>query len=203
MPNMEFDFDGLIRLLANNLYSEKSVFIRELIQNAHDSIVRRRHYEGRDFGGRIDINTRPADLILEVVDNGIGMNDDDLRHYLSTIGKGRTFEERGTIEGLIGQFGIGFLSAFVVARRVEVRTRKARESQGWLWVNEGKRDYALTPCDRQGSGTTVTVHLTGEEHRALIREEAMQGYIRRYADLLRVPIHLNGGDNPVNTMIMS
>jgi molecular chaperone HtpG len=202
MPEMQFDFDGLIQLLAHHLYSEKKVFIRELIQNAHDSIQRRKAVDDSGYGGRIDIDSRPTDLQIIFRDNGIGMNRHDLEEYLSSIGRSGTREEARSVKGLIGQFGIGFLSAFVVARRVEVRTRKLNEEKGWLWTNEGSKDYQLTPCDMPDSGTTVTVFLKGEEERGVIHEDEVQQVIRRYADMLLVPIHFNGSDGPVNTMHM-
>src|SRR5207244_4451489 len=139
VPQMEFDFDGLIELLAHHLYSEKNVFLREMIQNAHDAIQRREAADP-NFKGRIDIDARPEDLQITFRDNGIGMDRSDLEQYLSTIGRSLTRLERGVVEGLIGQFGIGFLSAFVVARRVEVRTRKLGDSKGWLWENEGSKE---------------------------------------------------------------
>ncbi|MEV4567666.1 ATP-binding protein [Nonomuraea sp. NPDC049419] len=197
---MNFDWEGLLRLVANHLYSEKKVFIRELIQNAHDGIRRRAR---NDAGfGRIDIETRPQDLEITVRDNGIGMNDEDLIHYLSSIGKSFTRLQQENTEGLIGQFGIGFLSAFVVARRVQVRTRKLNEEQGWLWENDGSKEYRLTPCEVSAPGTTVIVSLQGEEDRGLIQESEVRNLIRKYADMLTVPIHLNGGSEPENTMHM-
>jgi molecular chaperone HtpG len=198
---MEFDFDGLIQLLANNLYSQKSVFLRELIQNAHDSIIRRRAREP-GFGGRIDIETRPDDLRIEFRDNGIGMNDADIRGFLSRIGASGTRGEKAAVEGLVGQFGIGFLSAFVVAQRVEVLTRKVGENTGWRWVNEGRADYELTEAEVAAPGTTVVIHLTGPEHRDHIQTDRVTEAVRRYADMLSVPIHLNGGGAPVNSMRM-
>lgn len=196
---MQLDFDGLIQLLAHHLYSEKPVFIRELIQNAHDSILRRKQKD--NYGGRIDIETYPNELRFVVRDNGIGMNDHELQDYLSTVGKGATRLEKGNIDGLIGQFGIGFLSAFVVANRVEVRTRRFDETQGWLWANTGSKDYQLDPCEIDTPGTTVTVFLN-EEERGVIQEEEVKNVIRRYADMLSIPIHLNGSERPINTMHM-
>jgi molecular chaperone HtpG len=201
MLEMQFDFDGLIQLLAHHLYSEKNVFIRELIQNAHDSIQRRKAADA-GFGGQIDIETRPADLQFSIRDNGIGMSKQDLQDYLSSVGKSGTQLEKGDVEGLIGQFGIGFLSAFVVAKRVEVRTRRFNEQQGWLWQNTGSKDYQLDPCEVKAPGTTVTVFLKGEEERGVIHEDEVKKVIRRYADMLLVPIHLNASGNPINTMRM-
>jgi len=197
---MQFDFDGLIEVIANHLYSEKKVFIRELIQNAHDGIRRRAQ---ADAGyGRIDIETRPQDLEITVRDNGIGMSQDDLVEYLSNVGKSFTRLQREETEGLIGEFGIGFLSAFVVARRVEVRTRKLGEDGGWLWENDGSKSYDLAPCDVAAPGTTVRVLLKNSEDRGVIQETEVRALIRKYADMLSVPIHLNGGREPENTMRM-
>jgi len=126
---MTLDFDGLMRILANSLYSEKKVFIRELVQNGHDSIRRREKREA-DHHGRIDIETRPDEGWISFTDNGIGMSADDLNGYLSRIGASGTKQlGRGDekVSGLVGQFGIGFLSGFIVAERVEVRTRKFGE----------------------------------------------------------------------------
>jgi len=201
---MKFDFDGLISLLAIHLYSEKRVFIRELIQNSHDAIVRRRAKEGDAFQGKISIETNPDALQFVIRDTGIGMNQNDLIEYLSTIGKGATriSRQEDKTEGLIGLFGIGFLSAFVVAERVEVLTRRLGESQGWRWSNSGNKDYILEPCEVSETGTTVTVFLKGEEEKGVIHKEEVQKVIRRYADFLRVPIHLNSSTAPINGMQM-
>lgn len=200
MPDMQLDFDGLIQVVANHLYAEKKVFIRELIQNAHDSIKRRMH---ADPGvGRIDIVTRPDELEIMVRDNGMGMDKADLEDYLSKVGSSLTKIEGRAIDGLIGQFGIGFLSAFVVARRVEVRTRKQDSAEGWLWENEGSKEYRLEPCTVDKPGTTVTVFLKEETDRGLIQENEVRALIRKYADMLSVPIHLNGGSHPENRMSM-
>ncbi|HIK11022.1 MAG TPA: ATP-binding protein [Oscillatoriaceae cyanobacterium M33_DOE_052] len=204
MLEMKFDFDGLIQLLARNLYSEKHVFIRELIQNAHDAIIRRRAQEGDTYSGKITIETRPDDLKFIIQDTGIGMSEQDLIEYLSTVGKGATriARQEQQTEGLIGLFGIGFLSAFVVASRVEVKTRRFGESQGWIWQNSGNKDYTLDPCQIDQPGTIVTVFLKGEEEKGVILKEEVEKVIRRYADFLRIPIHLNGSSQPINAMRM-
>ncbi|WP_170323967.1 ATP-binding protein [Cryptosporangium phraense] len=196
---MQFDFEGLIRLVAQNLYSEKKVFIRELIQNAHDGVRRR---VGSSGTGRIDIETRPQDLEITVRDNGVGMNHDDLVEYLSNIGKSLTRLERDETEGLIGQFGIGFLSAFVVAASVQVRTRKDGESAGWLWENDGSKQYRISECEVPAVGTSVTVRLRDVSDRGLIQETEVRELIRKYADMLQIPIYLNGSADPENTMHM-
>lgn len=204
MLEMKFDFDGLIQLLAKHLYSEKHVFIRELIQNSHDAIIRRRVIDGDTYSGKISIEARPDDLKFIVRDTGIGMSKEDLIEYLSTVGKGatRVARQEQQTEDLIGLFGIGFLSAFVVASRVEVKTRRIGETKGWVWQNSGNKDYTIDPCEIEQPGTTVTVFLKGEEEKGVIHKEEVEKVIRRYANFLRVPIHLNSSSEPINDMRM-
>jgi HSP90 family molecular chaperone len=202
MREMQFDFDGLIQLLAGHLYSEKQVFLRELIQNACDSITRRHAKDPLAPIGRIDVQSYPQELVLEIADNGDGMTDHDLAEFLSTIGKSGTRLEKPSIAGLVGEFGIGFLAAFLVGKRVEVMTRRFDSSQGWSWVNEGRKDYDLTPCCVPAVGTTVRVHLKGVEERGILYEEELRALIRKYAELLPVPIYLNGQAEAVNLQTM-
>jgi len=201
---MTLDFEGLMRILANSLYSEKKVFIRELVQNGHDS-VRRRENKDENHRGRIDIETHPDEGMISFTDNGIGMNADDLRDYLSRIGGSGTREvgrDQEQVTGLVGQFGIGFLSGFIVADRLEVRTRKVGEDQGWLWKNGGGKSYTLEPCSVAQPGTAVTVFIKDITDRTIIHVDSVQSVIREYADMLLVPIHVNHGTAPVNTMRM-
>lgn len=202
MPKMEFDFQGLIQLLAKNLYSEKRVFIRELIQNAHDGILRRQSREPDAFSPRIDVESRPDELQFIIRDNGLGMDLNDIREYLAVIGRGATRLEKGDVTGLVGQFGIGFLSAFIVAERVEVETRKVGDDDGWKWSNSGTEDYTVTKVSKDSFGTTVTVFLNGEADKGVIHPEEVDNVIRKYADMLKVPIHLNGSREPINQMMM-
>ncbi len=109
MSHITFDFKGIVNLLAKHLYSEKKVFVRELVQNAHDAICRRRAQE-KNGGGRIDIYCHPEQDRILFKDSGIGMSRSDLEGYLSSIGASGTRSE--AVEGVIGQFGIGFLSAY-------------------------------------------------------------------------------------------
>ena len=199
MSEIKFDFKGIINLLAKHLYSEKKVFIRELVQNAHDAI-RRRQAEEPGSGGRIDIYCRPDEDRIVFKDTGLGMSREDLENYLSSIGSSGSRES--DIEGVIGQFGIGFLSAFIVAKKVEVRTRRSDETQGWLWVNEGDQSFTLESCEVEHIGTTVDVTLAEIGDRGLIWDEFVKGVIRHYCDLLLIPIHVGASEFPVNTMHM-
>jgi molecular chaperone HtpG len=204
MKEMKFSMPGIIQLLSGHLYSEKNVFIRELIQNSHDAIVRRQIKEGDSFAGKITIDANPDKLQFVVKDTGIGMNENDIEEFLSTIGESATriAKQEEHTEGLIGLFGIGFLSAFVVASRVEVRTRRLGENKGWIWQNAGNKDYSLDSCEVSEIGTTVTVFLKGEEEKGVIHKDEVEKVIRRYADFLKIPIYLNSSPAPINTMRM-
>ena len=202
MREMQFDFDGLIQLLAGHLYSEKQVFLRELIQNAQDSIRRRQARDPVAPMGRIQILANPADLVFEIQDNGDGMTDTDLNEFLSTIGRSGTRLQKKEIAGLVGQFGIGFLAAFLVGKRVEVVTRRYDSSQGWSWVNEGRKDYELAPCPVERVGTTVRVFLKGPEERGVLYEEELRMLIKKYAEMLPTSIYLNELPEPVNLQVM-
>ncbi len=208
---MTFDFDGLIQLLAGHLYSEKKVFIRELIQNGHDGILRRAAEDPafEASQGHIDIltdlTTTPSRIVFR--DNGVGMTREDLDEFLSTIGKSGTTLARDTAPDVIGEFGIGFLSGFVVGGKVEVRTRhwQVAASDGCLWENSGRADYTIVPCPLPQAGTEVTVYLRSAEDRGLVQEEAVKKVVRDYADMLRIAIHLNDPGHhspPINTRIM-
>jgi molecular chaperone HtpG len=197
MPEIDFDWEGLINLLAKHLYSEKRIFIREIIQNAHDAIVRRRHHQP-GFGGHIDIKAEASSGTITFTDDGVGMDESSLTQFLSIVGKGETRIEKEHIEGLIGQFGIGFLSAFVVAEKVEVLTQKWSDRSGWLWVNTGSRRYEISPSSLSKPGTSVTVFVNKSE-LGILQGAEIRDVIKRYADMLLVPIYVNSQYSQINT----
>ena len=134
------------------------------------------------------------------------MDKQDIADYLSSIGASGTRVAAGNkVPDVIGQFGIGFLSAFVVASRVEVRTRHFRskdQTHGWLWHNEGRKDYTLDRCNVAHIGTEIRVFLHDVTDRGLLHEDALRRTVSDYADMLKVPIHLNRSDVPANARVM-
>ena len=201
---METNFEGLIKLLAEHLYSEPDVFVRELVQNASDSIVRRRRSEP-DLAGRIEIAADAASRTLVFRDNGLGMDARDIREFLSVIGSSGTGATRRELAGeggaaleLIGQFGIGMLSAFVVAERVVVRTRKAGEPQGFAWHNEGSTDCELYPEDKPDAGTEIVVSVA-PDYAFLLDESRLREAVVKYCEFVRFPVSVNGR-GPVNAV---
>jgi molecular chaperone HtpG len=202
---METNFEGLIRLLAKHLYADPDVFIRELVQNAHDSIVRRQQTEP-DLSGRIDIEADRKAATLVFRDNGIGMDREDIKDFLSVIGSTGTGLARRAAENeahstalqLIGQFGIGMLSAFVVAEKIVVRTRKAGGRQAFAWHNHGTADCELHEDDKSSVGTEVVVHVS-HEYAHLLGPDRIRQAVTRYCDFVRFPISVDG-TGPVNAM---
>ena len=158
---IQIQLSGLIELLANNLYAEPDVLVREMVQNAHDFILRRIVVcEGDTPPPQIRIRIDPVAATIRFSDNGSGLTEPEIHDYLSTIGRSGTRElkemlqarNRSAATDLIGQFGIGLLSAFTAAHAVEVRTRSCQPSaQGLLWRSEGEKilDHFSTlaePC---------------------------------------------------------
>lgn len=203
--NMQTDFGGLLQIVAKSLYREPDVFIRELVQNAHDAIVRRREIEG-DLAGRIEIVVDPAKDLLSITDNGLGMDEYDIRTFLAVIGSTGTGTAAQALrdEGiraayeLIGQFGIGMLSSFVVAAKVEVHTRKVGSGQAFAWHNSGGVECELYADDRTVPGTQVIVHFD-PKYKYLLDDARLRSSIIKYCDFIQFPISVNG-DGPINAI---
>ena len=205
MPKMRASFQGLVRVLAKSLYPEPDVFIRELLQNAHDSIQFRQIDEPEQRGEiRIDVDETARTLSFS--DNGAGMDQQEIENFLSVIGstgtgsRAQELAARAVAVATIGQFGIGLLSAFVVAEQIEVYTRKPGAGRTWRWTNYGGEDYELValPADAQPPGTRVAVTLAPNQ-AAFLDGRRIRQIVRRYADLLPFPILLNGF-GPINAV---
>jgi molecular chaperone HtpG len=201
---------GILTMLSEHLYSDPKAALRELLQNAFDSCQRRLvENPGVGYDPRIDIRIDAARRTLSVSDNGSGLTASEIHDYLSTIGRSYTGLLRDRLEfadherqyALIGQFGLGILAAFVAAHTVEVITRSVNgdNAEAWRWVSAGEDSYTLVPASRESPGTTVTLHLK-PEGEYLLNEYLVGHTIRLYADFLDVPVYLNQGSTPVNTM---
>jgi molecular chaperone HtpG len=206
----------LLHLMVHSLYSEREIFLRELISNASDANDRLRFESlGRpellasdpELGIRVAVDAERR--TLSVSDNGIGMSRDDVIENLGTIARSGTgqFLERLTGDQrkdsqLIGQFGVGFYSAFIVADEVIVLTRRADApaSDGVRWVSDGRGEYRVESVDRPERGTTVELKLK-EDAVEFLRPERLKALIRKYSDHIAFPVRLDGADGqgePVN-----
>ncbi|HIC81454.1 MAG TPA: molecular chaperone HtpG, partial [Kiloniellaceae bacterium] len=169
----EAEVSRLLDIVAHSLYSEKEIFLRELISNASDACDRLRYAAltqpellAEDSGFAIRLKTDPAARTLTIVDNGIGMNRQDLIDNLGTIARSGTaafveqLESKAEGANLIGQFGVGFYSAYMVAQKVEVSTRKAGEAEGWRWASDGQGAFTIAEDpEAPARGTRIVLHL--------------------------------------------
>lgn len=199
---------GLLKVLAEHLYSTKRVAVRELLQNAHDSCVRRRIEAGEpNYRPRIDLAIDAAARTLSFCDNGCGLTEEEIHHYLATIGRGYTRELRERLAlsspdeaaELIGQFGLGFLSAFLLASEVTVTTRSFRGGTALRWHSSGDEFFDLRPTDDMAGGTAVTLRVKPAVS-FMLHERSLIDAVRTYADFLPTPIYLAGDDAPLNLM---
>jgi len=193
----------LLDIVAHSLYSDRSVFLRELVSNASDACDRLRYLAltrpelaSEDAQYRVVITPDKAAKALTIADNGIGMNHDDLVANLGTIARSGTaaFLKEATGDSskdlsLIGQFGVGFYAAFMVAERVEVFSRRAGETQGWRWVSEGKGEFAVAAADDVARGTKIVLHLR-EDALEYLEIPRLKSVIARYSDHIALPILL-------------
>jgi molecular chaperone HtpG len=199
---------GLLKVLAEHLYSSKKVGVRELIQNSHDSCVRRRIEGGEeDYRPRIHLEIDANKRMLRISDNGFGLTLDEITNYLATIGRGYTRElrEKLTINSaaeateLIGQFGLGFLSAFLLASEVTLLTRSFQGGPCYKWQSLGDEYYDCKADWREEIGTTVELKLKPAAS-FLLQEDALVETVRTYADFLPVAIYVNEIEDPINLM---
>ncbi|MBR1840606.1 MAG: molecular chaperone HtpG, partial [Alphaproteobacteria bacterium] len=204
----------LLDIVINSLYSEKYIFLRELISNASDACDKLRYYSltnpgiSKNNGAfKITITPNEEEKTLTISDNGIGMNKDDLVNHLSTIAKSgtedfvRNAKDNGSVVDLIGKFGVGFYSAFMVANKVEVITRRAGEEQAYKWVSDGIDGYEITEAVRDKSGTDIKLYLK-DDAKDYTDTIYLRHIIRTYSDHINYPIVLDlgkAGEETVNT----
>ncbi|GLZ52399.1 molecular chaperone HtpG [Actinomycetospora sp. NBRC 106378] len=204
----------LLQLMIHSIYSDKDVFLRELISNASDALdkLRMESYRDKDLGVdttdlHVELRTDAAARTLTITDNGIGMSRDDVVNLIGTIARSGTAEtlsklreaqasgsEEATAE-LIGQFGIGFYSSFMVADRVEMTTRRAGTDGGVHWESAGEGTYELSEVADAPQGTSITVHLKAEDAEDNLHDYAdpsvVRRIVKRYSDFITWPILLD------------
>ena len=193
----------LLHLMIHSLYSNKEIFMRELVSNASDACDKLRFealqnddlFEG-DSELKVDITFDKDAKTLTIQDNGIGMNRDDVINHLGTIAKSGTADFLSQLSGdqkkdsqLIGQFGVGFYSAFIVADKVTVETRRAGEAaeSGVRWESKGEGEFDLEEIEKAGRGTSITLHLKDDEDE-FADSTRLQHLIKKYSDHIAIPV---------------
>jgi molecular chaperone HtpG len=212
--SFQAEVSRLLEIVAHSLYSEKEIFLRELISNASDACDRLRYAaltdpalaEG-DSDYKVVLTPDKAARTLMVADNGIGMNRAELIDNLGTIARSGTAAFVNQLSGdarkdmsLIGQFGVGFYSAFMVADKVEVVARKAGEAEGWRWVSDGKGEFTIESHPDAKRGASIVVHL--REGEDAFRDPArLRTIVKTYSDHVGLPIVLKDGgkEETINT----
>ncbi len=205
MSQREFqtEVSQLLQLIIHSLYSHPEIFLRELISNSSDALDKLRHlsltdeqYKALPFDPRIDLDLDETTNMLTIADTGIGMNEEDLVSHLGTIARSGTKNFLSQLSGdakkdsnLIGQFGVGFYSVFMVADQVEVISRKAGEEQAWRWTSDGKTGFAIEPAERAVAGTTVIIHLN-EEGKQYANSWRLREIVKKYSNHIAFPIFL-------------
>jgi molecular chaperone HtpG len=205
MQKFQTEVNQLLHLIIHSLYSNKEIFLRELISNSSDALDKYKFlsltdskFKNSDFVPRIDISfiSDEKNSMIVISDNGIGMDKKDLNQNLGTIARSGTKNFLSKMTGdskkdsnLIGQFGVGFYSSFMVADKVDVLTRKAGNNKASLWSSDGKTGYTIKDGTRDSQGTTVTVYLN-DEGKEFASKWQIDSVIKKYSDHISFPIFL-------------
>ncbi len=206
--SFEAEVSKVLDIVVNSLYSERHIFLRELISNASDACDKLRYASitnpnmakgNGEF--KIELIPNSENNTLTIRDNGIGMNKDALIADLGTIARSGSAEFINNLKGdnkdnvsLIGQFGVGFYSVFMVADKIEVRSRRAGEEQGWLWISDGKSGYSVEEASNVKSGTEITIFLR-EEMKEFADATRIRSIVRTYSDHVNHKIMLVQGED--------
>jgi molecular chaperone HtpG len=214
--NFEADMTQLLDIVANALYSNRDVFLRELVSNAADACDKKRYLSasgkitGSDTPLKIHVDANPELKIITVQDNGIGMNEQELLENLGTIARSGTRILSAQMQSndenfpsLIGQFGVGFYASFMVAERVRVISRPALSpSECWFWESTGQQQFTMRPASAEESallndqsGTHITLY-TKENAEEYLNYNKLQGILKTYSDHISFPITLLDADQP-------
>ena len=208
------EVNKLLDIVINSIYSEKHIFLRELISNASDACDKLKYLVltnpdiAKSSGAfKISLTADAATNTLKIADNGIGMNKEDLINHLGTIAKSGTADfvnnakDNGSAVDLIGQFGVGFYSAFMVADKVEILTRKAGEDKAWFWTSNGVDGFEIREAEKETNGTEIKLFLK-ESEKDFTDTIQLRHIIRTYSDHIAYPIVLclgEAGEENVNT----
>ena len=209
MKKKEFKSESkrILDLMVNSIYTNKEIFLRELLSNASDAIDKLYYNSLTDKSIKINkgdlgilIDVDKDKKVLTITDNGCGMNEDELESNLGTIAKSGSlqFKEENKNQkdvDIIGQFGVGFYSAFMVAKKVEVISKKYNEEEAYMWTAEGVDGYTLEKVNKDDAGTVIKLYLKDDtedvKYSQYLEEYQIRSLIKKYSDYLRYPIKMN------------
>ncbi|UCZ53703.1 molecular chaperone HtpG [Bacillus shivajii] len=209
MPKMEFKAESkrLLEMMVNSIYSQKEIFLREIISNASDAIDKMYYKALTDDAINFDqdnfyikVTSNKDDRTLTITDTGIGMTKDELEENLGTIAKSGSLAFKNENEmkddhDIIGQFGVGFYSSFMVAEKVTVVTKAYGSDEAYRWESDGVEGYTIEPCEKAEIGTTITIYLKENEEEEnydeFLEESRLKNIIKKYSDFIRYPIKMD------------
>jgi molecular chaperone HtpG len=213
--NFEADTGKILNIVINSLYSQKEIFLRELISNASDAINKRKFEiitagsAADTFDGKITITVHKKDKTITISDNGIGLSAEEMVETLGTIASSGTkaFMEAAKTtkdadkmtDQLIGQFGVGFYSAFMVADKVEVLSKKHDAKSANLWASDGQGGFSITDADRHETGTSVILYLRNDA-KEYLEQERITHLVKKYSDHIAQPIFWIGKDDAADQL---
>lgn len=201
--NLSIHAENILPIIKKWLYSDHEIFLRELVSNGVDAVSKLKHVAltekvGDTSAFRIDVTIDKDAKTLTVADNGIGMTADEVRQYINQVAfsGAKDFVERYQLQGdqnaIIGHFGLGFYSAFMVAEKVEIRTKSYKEgAEACRWECEGGLEFKLGPSDKETRGTEITLHLSGDA-KEFLEPLRVRTVLKKYCSYLPVAIHLDG-----------
>ena len=198
------EVNQLLDLMIHSLYSNKEIFLRELVSNASDALDKLQYLtltddklKSLEFAPKIDINFDSEKNTLTISDSGIGMNEQDLMENLGTIAKSGTKNFLSKLSGdkkkdsaLIGQFGVGFYSAFMVASKIIVTTKKAGETQAYAWISDGSGEFEIEKCEKESHGSEIKLYLK-EDEKEFTSRWRIEEIVKKYSDHIPFPIFLH------------
>ena len=202
----ETEVSKLLDIVANSLYTEKEIFLRELISNASDACEKLRYesLSNKDLKNTdpfaINIHIHKKNNTITIKDNGIGMDEDDLQANLGTIAKSGTEEflkkvgdKKGDVSQ-IGKFGVGFYSSFMVSDQVVVKSKKFNTEQGYIWMSDGKGSYSIEKTEVASHGTEITLSIKKDENEYLDNFR-IEEIVKKYSDFVPIPIYVTGDED--------
>ena len=202
----ETEVSKLLDIVANSLYTEKEIFLRELISNASDACEKLRYesLSNKDLKNTdpfaINIHIHKKNNTITIKDNGIGMDEDDLQANLGTIAKSGTEEflkkvgdKKGDVSQ-IGKFGVGFYSSFMVSNQVVVKSKKFNTEQGYIWMSDGKGSYSIEKTEVASHGTEITLSIKKDENEYLDNFR-IEEIVKKYSDFVPIPIYVTGDED--------
>ncbi len=215
--NIRISSENMMPIIKKWLYSDKDIFLREIVANGIDAITKFKKLatmgeaseaEGEEYCVKISIDDKAKTLCVE--DNGIGMTEDEVEKYITQIAFSGASDflakyEKAGGDGIIGHFGLGFYSAYMVSELVEIETKSYKEGAAAVkWSSDGNSTYEIGECDRKERGTKIIMHIADEE-KEFLNESNIKGLVRKYCSFMPYNIYVNfkgdGKDEPLNTVL--